>query len=454
MPYMVGGRVQLLGSFPGREGEGVGLFLEHGHAPRVARIVYLPGVDVPAREGLWREVARAVDALHHPHIQAPLGLDEADGRLSMAVEHADGETLAEILAVGGRLPPEVAARIVRDACIAIHFAHEEGQEQGPILHGWLRPSHLLVCRSGVTLVTGFGVGLARSAADLMPWQSPEQVLGGPRAASRRSDVHGLGLVLHACLAGENPFERDPDPEVAILSRAAPLLEPLGVPPVLAGVVRRALSVKPADRFGDALELARALDAAVPNMAKPSGVAAWSESLFPAGMGMRVLRARAIEAATTAAAHLAARRAEPPARPVPLPEPVAEARVEPVPARVDRRPPPRLGFRPAPRPVAVATVEPRPVPRPVPGPAAREDDVFVGEFSLAAPPFPHAVRSGNPVDSIEIDVVLPDPPPPLRLPLQPRVTAPGTHPAGRVDLRAGAQGVAAGVAALVLGQLRG
>ncbi|MBS1110206.1 MAG: short-chain dehydrogenase/reductase, partial [Anaeromyxobacteraceae bacterium] len=108
MPYMVGGRVQLLGSFPGREGEGVGLFLEHGHAPRVARIVYLPGVDVPAREGLWREVARAVDALHHPHIQAPLGLDEADGRLSMAVEHADGETLAEILAVGGRLPPEVA----------------------------------------------------------------------------------------------------------------------------------------------------------------------------------------------------------------------------------------------------------------------------------------------------------------------------------------------------------
>jgi hypothetical protein len=59
-----------------------------------------------------------------------------------------------------------------------------------------------------------------------------------------------------------------------------------------------------------------------------------------------------------------------------------------------------------------------------------------------------------VDSIEIDVVLPDPPPPLRLPLQPRVTAPGTHPAGRVDLRAGAQGVAAGVAALVLGQLRG
>ncbi len=451
---MVGGRVQLLGSFPGREGEGLGLFLEDGNAPRLARIVYLPGVDVPAREGLWREFTRAVEDLHHPHIQAPLGLDEADGRLSMAVEHADGETLAEILAVGGRLPPDVAARIVRDACIAVHFAHEEGQEHGPILHGWLRPSHLLVCRSGVTLVTGFGVGLARSAADLMPWQSPEQVLGGPHAASRRSDVHGLGLVLHACLAGENPFERDPDPDVAILSRAAPLLEPLGVPAPLASVVRRALSVKPGDRFGDALELARALDAAVPDMAGPSGVAAWSESLFPAGMGMRVLRARAVEAATIAAAHLASRRAEPSPRPVPLPEPAAEARVEPAPARVDRLPAPRLGFRPAPRPVAAAKVEPRPVPRSVAGPAAQDEDVFVGEFSLAAPPFPHAMRRGNPVDSIEIDVVLPDPPPPLRLPLQARVTAPGGQGVGRGDIRAGAHGVAAGVAALVLGQFRG
>ncbi len=446
---MVGGRVQLLGSFPGREGEGLGLFLEDGSAPRLARIVYLPGVEAQSREGLWREIARAVDALHHPHVQAPLGLDEADGRLSMAVEHADGETLAEILAVGGRLPPEVAARIVRDACLAVHFAHEEGEEQGPILHGWLRPSHLLVCRSGVTLVTGFGVGLARSAADLMPWQSPEQVLGGPGAASRRSDVHGLGLVLHACLAGENPFEREPDPEVAMLSRAAPLLEPLGVPPALAGVVRRALAVKPGDRFGDALELARALDAAVPGLAAPPAVAAWSESLFPAGMGMRVLRARAVEAALTAAAHLSARPAAPPPRPVPLPEPA--------PALLDRRPPPRLGFRPAPRAVPAAKVEPRPVPRPVSrpmAPASREDDVFVGEFALAAPPFPHAVQRRNPVDAIEIDVVLPDPPPPLRLPVQPRVTAPGALPVGRVDLRAGAQGVAAGVATLVLGQLRG
>jgi serine/threonine protein kinase len=473
---MVGGRVLRLGAFPGREGEGLGLFLEDGSAPRVARIVYLPGVDASAREGLEREVSRAADALHHPHVEPPLGLGDIDGRLAVAVEHADGETLAEILAVGGRLPPQVAARIVRDACVAIDFAHQEGQDGVPFLHGWLRPSLLLVCRSGVTLVSGFGVGLCRSAADLMPWQSPEQVLGGPRAASRASDVHGLGLVLHACLAGENPFEREPDPDVAILTRAAPVLEPLGVSSALAAVVRRALSVKAPERFAGPRELARAIEAAVPDLATPAAVAAWAESLFPAGMGMRVLRQRAVDAAVVAAARESNRRPEPEGRPVPLPEPYVEpkvaARAEPIPdPRRGRSPPPHLGFRPAPNPATGSSPAPRMAPavqavqagtgprttarlHAAPPPADDGDDVLVGEFSLAAPPFPHPVKAANPVDAIEIDVVLSDPPPPLRLPVPPRPTAGGVQAIGRADVRTGAQQVAAGVAALAMANLRG
>jgi hypothetical protein len=450
MTYMVGGRVVRLGSFPGREGEGLGLFLENGSATRVVRIVYLPGVDASAREALDFEVARAADALHHPHVEPPVGLGEVDGRLAVALEYADGETLAEILAVGGRLPPQVAARIVRDACVAIQFAHDEGQDGNPILHGWLRPSNLLVCRSGVTLVSGFGVGLSRSADDLMPWQSPEQVLGGPRAASRSSDVHGLGLVLHACLAGENPFEREPDPDVAILSRAPPVLEPLGVPSALAAVVRRALSVKAPDRYSDPRDLARALESAVPDLASPAVVAAWSESLFPAGMGIRVVRQRAVDGAVAAAARDGGRRPEKESLPVPLPEPtVAKRRPPQVLAQV--RPPPRLGFRPAPGPVPVKTTARL---HAAPPPERDQDEVLVGEFSLAAPPFPHPVKAVNPVDAIEIDVVLSDPPPPLRLPVAPRPVASAVQAIGRMDVRTGAQSVVAGVAAVALSQLRG
>jgi hypothetical protein len=59
-----------------------------------------------------------------------------------------------------------------------------------------------------------------------------------------------------------------------------------------------------------------------------------------------------------------------------------------------------------------------------------DDAFPTEFTLAAPPFPHVGRRRDPVEAIEIDIVMPDPPPPLRLPVQPRVTAPMSRIAHR------------------------
>lgn len=379
-----GGRVVRLGPYPGREGEELGLLLHEGAEPRVVRVVWLPGVADEARAALAREIDRAAEALQHPHIQPPLGLEELDGRLAMLLDLADGETLEEILAVGGRMPPPIAARVVHDACAAVHFAHEEGQEDALHLHGWLRPSNLFVSRSGVTLVSGFGVGLARDAADLLPWQSPEQILGGPRVATRASDVYCLGLVLHAALAGENPFEREPDPDVAILSRSAPSLEPLGVPAGLAAVVRRSLMVKGADRYQDAGEVARAIEESGVAMATPAQVAAFVESLFPAGMGMRVLRQRAAEAGREAARSRAAARAPsptaasatgsaPPPRPRPSPPPVAAVPAAAVPVAE----------------IAVAEIPASEVP--VVAPASElQMDLFPGQFeALGRPFFPSA-----------------------------------------------------------------
>ena len=160
----------------------------------------------------------------------------------------------------------------------------------------------------------------------------------------------------------------------------------------------------------------------------------------------------------AAARGDARRPEKESLPVPLPEPVVARRADPVvskrrPPEVQApvRPPPRLGFRPAPGPGRVTTTARL---HAAPPPGRDVDDVLVGEFSLAAPPFPHPVKTVNPVDAIEIDVVLSDPPPPLRLPVVPRPAASAVQAIGRRDVRTGAQSVVAGVAALALSQLRG
>ncbi len=340
-----GVRVVRLGRCPGREGEELGLLLEESAPPRAVRVTLLRGVPEQARAQLGRDIARAGDALHHPHIQAPLALVPLDGALGLVSEYADGETLREFLEVGGRLPSAVAARVIHDACAAVHFAHEEGREEGAFVHGWLRPENLLVSRSGVTLVSGFGAAAGRGVDSLVPWLAPEQILGGPGVASPQSDVYGLGLLLHACLAGENPFEGEPDPDVAILSRPPPSLEPLGVPPALAAVARRALSVKAADRFASAGEMGLALEEAS-EVASPGAVAAWAESLFPAGMGTRALRQRAVDAAAEAAR----------AHGVHAAEEVGEDQILP-----DRAPPS--------------------------GPEEGSDDLATGQFQFVAPPFP-------------------------------------------------------------------
>jgi hypothetical protein len=81
-----------------------------------------------------------------------------------------------------------------------------------------------------------------------------------------------------------------------------------------------------------------------------------------------------------------------------------------------------------------------------------DEVVVGEFSLAAPPFPHPVKVVDPLDALEIDVVMPDPPPPLRLPLQPRVVPGAAQAIGRIDVRTVTPSVAVGVAAVAMAPL--
>jgi serine/threonine-protein kinase len=348
-----GSSVARTGAYPGTDGVDVGLWLEPGEPPRVVHLARLPAAAGEARTRLVREVARAAEVLHHPNILAPLAIEDVGGGLALVVEHADGETLREILAVGGRLPAAIAARVVRDACVAVHFAHEEGHEDGPFVHGWIEPGNLLVSRAGVTLVCGFGAVSSRPAEGLLPWQSPEQVLGGPRAASRQSDVYLLGLVLHACLAGENPFAHAPDPAIAILARPPPSLEPLGVPPALAAVARRALSVRAADRFASAEEMARAVDDAVPDLASPGAVAGWVDSLFPAGMGLRAQRQRAVESAWQAARTARA--------PEPAAEEIGEEHI------VDDAP--------------------------SPGEEPSAEEIRTGQFELAAPPFSQAAPGG-------------------------------------------------------------
>jgi hypothetical protein len=318
-------RIERLGPLPGgAPGEVLGVARLGGETTQPVLLRPVPGElwrEPGRRAQLQREVRRAAD-LMHPNVAQPLGLDEAEDAATRIEAWAEVEPLSEVLATGGRMPPTIAARVLADACAGVHFAHEEDGD-GSVVHGHLRPEALLVSRSGVTQVAGFGAGVVEGARPLrerLPWVSPEQLLGGPGAADRQSDVYLLGLVLHACLAGEPPFAGEADVEKAVLEGRPAPLEPLGVPRALAEVVERATARRASDRHASAAELARDVERAAGDLAPPGALAAWLDVLLPAGEGVRAARRSLLGAALAGRSEAAA-----PAKgsPPKLPEPVAD-----------------------------------------------------------------------------------------------------------------------------------
>ncbi len=124
---------------------------------------------------------------------------------------------------------------------------------------------------GRVVVTDFGIArmgesaLTRTGAMMgtSSYLSPEQAQGRP--ADERSDLYSLGVVLYEMLTGRVPFRGENDVAVAVqhVSTAPPNPRTLapGIPEAIAGVVMRALSKDPDDRYQTAEEFAAALRAA-------------------------------------------------------------------------------------------------------------------------------------------------------------------------------------------------
>jgi eukaryotic-like serine/threonine-protein kinase len=294
-------RIEELGPLPGEEGSGaaLGIALFDGEAPQPVVIRPVPDElagDPVRRESLQRALRR-VAGMPHPNLLPSFGLETVNGRAARIEAFVEGVTLRAAIDAGGRMPPEIAARVVADACAAMHFAHGEGEGGAPFVHGHLRPEAILVSASGVTLVSGLGASVAAAALpspERYPWIAPEQVVGSAGAAGPETDVYLLGLALHACLSGEAPFPPDADPDSAVLTRPAAPLLPLGVPGGLASVVEKALAKKAQDRYPGPAALGRAIEQAVGELAPPPAVAAYLDVLLPADQGARAARRALVE----------------------------------------------------------------------------------------------------------------------------------------------------------------
>jgi eukaryotic-like serine/threonine-protein kinase len=270
MPSMAGDRIdryEILAEL-GRGATGV---VYKARDPELDRLVaiktFRPVRDVPPEQcrqlqRRLRSEAATVARLNHPNIVAIHDVVVSHGMPCIVMEYVEGWTLAHLI-TGGPLVPARAIEIVLQMCDALEYAHALG-----VVHRDIKPGNILVSERGVAKLGDFSIAPvnaqggeeAGAIVGTPGYIAPEQVTGG--ATDGRSDVFSLGAVLYEAVSGVRAY-RGPDLatmlyDVAHVEPVSPRRYSAAVTPVLAGVIRQAMSKQPGLRYANARAFAEAL----------------------------------------------------------------------------------------------------------------------------------------------------------------------------------------------------
>jgi TolB-like protein/tRNA A-37 threonylcarbamoyl transferase component Bud32/lipoprotein NlpI len=240
---------------------------------RTVALKLLPAEVASDRKRLQRflQEAKAASALSHPNICIIHEVGEAeDGRLFMAMEHIQGETLNARI---GGCPLEVGELV--DISLQVADALDEAHSKG-IIHRDIKTSNIMITPRKQAKVLDFGLAkVARReeqvlALDLptqaktapgtllgtVEYMSPEQALG--REVDSRTDLFSLGVVLYEMATGRRPFSGSTAGETLnriIHSQPEAIARfNYSLPAELERVIRKCLEKEPDRRYQSAREL--------------------------------------------------------------------------------------------------------------------------------------------------------------------------------------------------------
>jgi serine/threonine-protein kinase len=270
----------------------------------------------------FRREALAAARLVHPNIVQvfDFGFDDAIGRHYIVMEYIRGQSGAQILRDEGKLSVPDALHLVDGSCRGLHYAHRHG-----VVHRDVKPGNLLRSEEGQVKLADFGIAKATDGSAITQagsvlgtaaYLAPEQSHG--EVATPRSDLYGLGVVTYQLLTGRLPYEATSLTELALAQQREhpPRLDEVNpeVPAALSDAVDRALELDPEDRYADAEEMRRALEAAAREGATDDAT--------------RVVRRDRTSATRAIPQDTATRRVEPRAPRQPRPAPAGPPRQEP------------------------------------------------------------------------------------------------------------------------------
>jgi serine/threonine-protein kinase len=292
---LLGERYELLG--PIASGGMATVWLAHAHAAGGFKRLVAVKTCLPQLRAdqdfvsMFLDEARLAAAIHHPNVIATLDLGD-DKALYLVMDYVEGPTLAAMMRKG-RVPQAIALRIVHDALLGLHAAHELRDEDGvrlDVVHRDVSPQNILVGLDGGARVMDFGIAKARSRATVtqegvvkgkLAYMAPEQIGSAP--VDRRSDVFAMGVLLWELLLAKRLFHGSSPQETLGRVLHAEVTPPsevdATVPAALDPMVLCALSRAMSDRFETALDFANALVASEVPMAPVSEVAAYLDAHF-------------------------------------------------------------------------------------------------------------------------------------------------------------------------------
>lgn len=206
-------------------------------------------------ERFWRE-GKAAGRLSHPNIVTIFEVGTEGDRHYIAMEFLEGQTLRDVLQVGGPLPIRDVLNYGLQLCDALAYAHRNG-----VVHRDIKPENVQILPGGHVKLTDFGIARLMGESSITQngqvfgtpsYMSPEQVAG--KAIDARSDIFSLGVVLYEMVAGKKPFVGDSLVTITynIMNMEAP--PPPGAPPYLAGIIRKAMAKDPNMRYSSVDEI--------------------------------------------------------------------------------------------------------------------------------------------------------------------------------------------------------
>jgi serine/threonine-protein kinase len=240
----------------------------------------LPDVKTEEFVKMFLDEARITAAFSHANIGQVFDLGEEDSELYLAMEFLAGQNLEQLMKAADKrsepLPPGFAARVIRDVCLGLHYAHHFVDPSGrsvAVVHRDMSPRNVMVTYDGGVKVIDFGIAkakgrLGRTAVGMVKgtggYMSPEQVRG--QELDGRSDLFSAGVLLHEMLCGQRLFNAPGDAAMMMQIVHGDIASPRSVnpavPEALDAVVMKALNRDKAKRFATGREFAKAIESAM------------------------------------------------------------------------------------------------------------------------------------------------------------------------------------------------